>query len=109
MNNIVTKVKNTVIKIEFKQCIPVMLLAGFFLMIPETGHALTIPFNKYLEEFTSEIITTVRYLAVLGIIITAVGWFLGNDNSGMRKMLQIMMGICIAAYASTIVAELMGL
>ncbi len=69
--------------------------------------AITLPWNTYLESFTNEISITVKYLAILGIIISAIGLFLGNAGDGMKKMLIIMLALSIAAYAATIVEEIM--
>lgn len=82
------------------------MLTVFFISTPSTGHAITLPFNSYLNELTSELKTTARYLAILGIIIAAAGLFMGNAGDGVKKLLIIILAVSIAAYASTIVGDL---
>lgn len=107
MNKMVTKFKQSISTISFKQYIPVLVLATWFVMLPETSHALTLPWNGWLEEFLSELKITIRYLAIGGVMLTAAGLFWGNGGDGVKLMLRIVLAVCIGAYATTFVDEIM--
>lgn len=89
---------------EFRRfAVPCAMLTVALCFTPAESHAISLPWNKVLDSLITEMQGTVRALAILGVMICAIGLFLGNAGDGMRKFLIIMLAICIGAYATTMV------
>lgn len=80
--------------------IALMVLVG---MIPSTTGAEFAGLsnlNTALNGAKDSLRGIVKVLAILGIMIGAVGMFLGNAGDGVKKLLVISIALAVAAYAT---------
>lgn len=94
---------------RMRSYIPSMILMVMVFMVPNAAAAgdfggLSIISTKFNDAITS-LKAIVKVLAILGIMIGAIGMFLGNAGDGVKKLLVISIGLAIAMYASDYVGN----
>lgn len=83
--------------------VPVMALMVLMGMVPDTAGAAFAGLSNLesaLNAAKDSIRSIVKVLAILGIMIGAIGMFLGNAGDGVKKLLVISIALAVAAYAT---------
>lgn len=95
---------NQVSLISWKHVLPVLVLTVIAVAVPHTADAaMSNPIDKvteYFESIQTSLVDLVRILAVIGIMICAVGLFLGNAGDGVKRLLVILIAALVASYAA---------
>lgn len=95
--------------ISWKSFILPAFLTLLLVSVPHTGDAaLKLPWNDVLNDISTELKTTAKILSILGMIVCAIGLAAGNAGDGMKKVLIVILAVCIAAYASTFIESIWG-
>lgn len=90
--------------ISLKSFVLPAFLTLLLVSVPHTGDAaITLPWNNVLEDISDQLRETARILSILGMIVCAIGLAAGNAGDGMKKVLIVILAVCIAAYAATFV------
>lgn len=102
--NIKANLKTMVNRISWRHVIPVLALTVVIVGIPDLAHAADAnPISKittYFTDIQTSLVDLVRILAIIGIMICAVGMFLGNAGDGIKKLLAILVAALVASYAA---------
>lgn len=72
------------------------------------GNAL-MPWEHFLDQLVDTLTgKTAKILATLGLIIAAIGLFMGNLGDGIKKIFIILIAVCIAIWAPSIIGLVTG-
>ena len=64
----------------------------------------TMPWEKFLDDIVDSLTgKTAKILATLGLIISAIGLFMGNLGDGIKKIFIILVAVSIAIWAPSII------
>ena len=68
---------------------------------------ITWPWESILVSLKSALTgTTAKILGTLGLVIAAIGLFMGNLGDGVKKLFIIMIAVCLAIWAPTLMEYL---
>ena len=68
------------------------------------GGGATMPWEKFLDDIVNSLTgKTAKILATLGLIISAIGLFMGNLGDGIKKIFIILVAVSIAIWAPSII------
>lgn len=91
-----------------KKFIASLLAIATFVAIPVDAHAaVNWPWTSFLNDLQTEITDVILpFLAIVVIIIAAIGMATGHASEGMKKVFLAIIAIMIGLYASTLVNEI---
>ena len=73
------------------------------------GGAAMMPWETFLDQIVDSLTgKTAKILATLGLIISAIGLFMGNLGDGIKKIFIILVAVCIAIWAPSIIGLVTG-
>ena len=73
------------------------------------GGGITMPWEKFLDDIVDTLTgKTAKILATLGLITSAIGLFMGNLGDGIKKIFIILVAVCIAIWAPSIIGFVTG-